>query len=78
MKNTDMCCVTCGTVGPGRRHTPGSFLIEVVLWCMMIAPGLLYSLWRISARRQVCAACGAGQLVPTSSPVAQRLAQRSS
>lgn len=62
-------CAACGTFGRGRTHTPGHFLIEVVLWLCLLLPGVIYSLWRLSARRRVCAACGA-HVVPSDTPVA--------
>lgn len=44
-------------------------LLEVVLWLCLLLPGVIYSLWRLSARRRVCAACGA-HVVPSDTPVA--------
>lgn len=68
-----MVCATCGHHGPTRQRTRGSMAIELVLWLAFILPGLLYSLWRLSTRRQVCAACGAETLIPPDSPMARRL-----
>ncbi|HEY3654015.1 MAG TPA: hypothetical protein VGL34_03415 [Steroidobacteraceae bacterium] len=67
-------CSQCGTAGDSKTRTSGSILIELVLWCCFIVPGLIYSLWRLSSRKQVCRACGAASFVPLSSPVGQRLA----
>lgn len=66
-------CSTCGTVSNGSAHTPGSILIEIVLWICLIVPGLIYSLWRHSARKQVCGACRNATLVPVNTPAGQRL-----
>ncbi|WP_152544764.1 YqaE/Pmp3 family membrane protein [Deinococcus phoenicis] len=66
-------CPVCRYVGPPRRVTPGSFLIELVLWLFFIIPGVIYSLWRLSARREVCAACGNPQTVPLSTPAGQAI-----
>lgn len=71
-----MVCATCGTQEVPKKHTPGSILIEIALWVCLIVPGLIYSLWRVSARRSVCRACGGQHLVPPDSPVAQQLAAR--
>lgn len=68
-----MVCAQCGHHGPTRRETPGSILVELVLWLCFLIPGLIYSLWRVSARRSVCAVCGAATLVPENSPVGRRL-----
>ena len=61
----DAACTRCGYVGPTRTHTPGSMGVELVLWLLLLVPGLIYSVWRISARREVCAACGSDAVVPT-------------
>lgn len=68
-------CPQCGTLGDTKTHTPGSILIELVLWICLIIPGLVYSIWRHSARKQVCRACGNAQLVPVGTPTGQRLLQ---
>jgi hypothetical protein len=66
-------CTTCGHHGPSKSRVRGSFLIEIVLWLCFIVPGLVYSLWRLSTRGHVCAACGATTLVPADSPVGRKL-----
>src|SRR5690606_36743664 len=38
-------CMQCGTVSNGKRHVPGSILIELVMWCFFLIPGLIYSIW---------------------------------
>lgn len=63
-------CKACGSTGAADHHTPGNGLIELVLWICFIVPGLIYSIWRISARTHKCAACGSKDLVPTNSPIA--------
>ncbi len=65
-----MYCKSCGHSGPTATKTPGSLAIEIVLWLMLIVPGIIYSLWRISARKAACTACGSTDLVPPDSPVA--------
>ena len=69
----EMICTSCGTQGQPMTHTPGSFLIEIVLWLFFIVPGLIYSIWRHTQRRKVCRACGAATMVPVSSPIGRRL-----
>lgn len=61
-------CMRCGTEGPPKTRTNGSILIEIVLWLMFLVPGIIYSIWRLTTRRRVCAACGSEQLVPIGSP----------
>jgi len=67
-------CTSCGTTGAPKKHTPGSTWLEFVLWLCVLFPGLFYSLWRLAARRNVCASCGSAQLVPSDSPVGRRIA----
>jgi hypothetical protein len=54
----DQICETCGSVGTPKTHTPGSIYLELFLYFVMILPGLLYSAWRLSARKKVCRQCG--------------------
>ncbi len=63
-------CMTCGTDAPAQKRTRGSIWIEVILWLLFIVPGLVYSLWRLSTRRDVCAACGSEAIVPVDAPAA--------
>jgi hypothetical protein len=64
-------CRDCGTVAPPKKHTPGHFLIEVVLWLCFLVPGIIYSIWRLSARRKACAECGGLAVIPRQSPAAK-------
>lgn len=51
--------------------------MEVLLWLLFLLPGLVYSLWRLMARRDVCGLCGAAELLPVESPRGRELAARS-
>lgn len=64
-------CTSCGAQTNPVTHTKGSFVIEVVLWFLMILPGVLYTVWRITSREQVCPACRKPTLIPIDSPVAR-------
>lgn len=68
-------CSSCGHVGRPKTVTPGSLLIEAVLWLCLLVPGLIYSLWRINRRHDACAKCGAATLLPLDSPVAASFAR---
>lgn len=65
-------CTRCGHIGKPQRNTPGSFLIEVILWLCFLVPGIIYSLWRLSARHDVCHECGSREIVPLTSPIARK------
>lgn len=65
-------CPRCGTVGFPQSDTPGSFMIELVLWLFFLLPGLIYSIWRLTSKSQVCPGCRQPGMIPVQSPIAQR------
>jgi len=67
-------CGNCGSATNGKNETPGSFLIEIVLWFFFIVPGLIYSIWRLTSRHRVCSECSANSLLPAGSPRARQIA----
>ena len=58
MKKSNYYCKNCDSNVKGKRKTPGSFLVELILWLMFILPGLIYSIWRISNKKVICERCG--------------------
>jgi len=60
-----MYCPNCGTVAKPKKVTKGSFLIEVFLWLLFIIPGVIYSLWRLTTKAEVCPKCGAPNMIPS-------------
>lgn len=66
-------CMHCGHSGQTVAKTPGSTGVELILWLFLLVPGLIYSVWRLHNRRQVCAMCGHDQLVPPQSPAGRKL-----
>jgi hypothetical protein len=64
-------CKSCGKSIKPISITPGSFLIELVLWLAMILPGLLYSVWRVSSRYKGCPVCKSRDVIPANSPLAK-------
>lgn len=65
-------CPSCGARTFGKTHTRGSIFIELVLWLAFLIPGLIYSIWRLASRQQVCTACNAPGLIPVNSPRARK------
>ena len=65
-------CTSCGFVGTPTSITKGSFLIEVFLWIMLIVPGIIYSLWRLTSRFDACPKCQSPNMIPADSPVAKQ------
>lgn len=51
-------CPNCKYEGEAKSETPGYFLIELILWCIFLIPGLIYSIWRLCSRHSVCPKCG--------------------
>jgi hypothetical protein len=67
-------CTACGsTFERPEWQTPGSFGMEVLLWLALVLPGLIYSIWRLTARYSACPACGSGEYVPTDTPRGRKL-----
>lgn len=65
-------CPSCGTTSDGTTHTRGSIFIELALWLCFLLPGLVYSVWRLSSRQQVCPCCRNPGLIPITSPKARK------
>jgi len=68
-------CVHCGSLG-AKRRAKGSFFIEVILWCCMFVPGLIYTIWRMGSSRFVCATCGSEDVVPIMTARGQQLVRQ--
>jgi len=66
-------CKACGHVGKAKNQTTGSILIELVLWCFLIVPGLFYSLWRMCSTKKVCPLCRSSEIIPIDSPLARQM-----
>lgn len=66
-------CKSCGTKGKAASVTPGSFLIEIVLWIAFIVPGILYSLYRVTKRHNACPVCKSREIIPVDSPLAVKV-----
>ena len=69
--NGSLYCTACGTVAIPKRYTKGSFGMEILLWLLMVLPGVLYTLWRITSKYAGCPQCQAPGMIPLTSPVAQ-------
>lgn len=56
-------CPNCKYEGRGDYKTKGSFAVELVLWLLLIIPGVIYSVWRLSNKRWVCPQCNFDHVV---------------
>ena len=66
-------CPACGSSGFPVRRTRGTFATELLLWLVLLIPGLIYSIWRLSSRYDACPTCGQAGLIPLNSPRAIQL-----
>lgn len=66
-------CVVCRSEMRPKKITQGSFIVELFLWCMMILPGVLYTVWRLTSKVKLCPICGSSKFVKAGTPAAQRL-----
>lgn len=66
-------CTNCGKQGKPKVITKGHILIEIILWCCFLVPGLIYSIWRHASRTKCCPGCGAPNMIPVDSPIAQSI-----
>lgn len=71
-----MICPACGSQGLPASKTKGSLWIEIVLWLCFIVPGLIYSIWRMTSKYEVCPACNQSGMIPLKSPNGKRLAEQ--
>ena len=49
--NREIHCLECHYEGKYKKITKGHFLLELFLYLIFIIPGVLYTLWRVSAGR---------------------------
>ena len=64
-------CGNCGHTAEPKRAPKGTMRAEIFLWIVFFPVGLLYSLWRVASKRDVCPACGSELLVPSRSGAAE-------
>jgi hypothetical protein len=66
-------CTACGSMIYPEKVTRGSFVMEIVLWLLFILPGLIYSIWRLTTRKEVCPKCKSDKFIPADSPKGREL-----
>ncbi|MFA6518245.1 MAG: hypothetical protein WCV93_01175 [Candidatus Shapirobacteria bacterium] len=66
-------CRNCGYIGEADKKVSGSFLVEVLLWCLFILPGIIYSISRYAKKVLICPECEKETLIPTSSKMGIKL-----
>jgi hypothetical protein len=74
--NSRAICTRCESLTKAHMVTPGSFLVEILLWLAFIFPGILYTMWRYTQKGYRCQACGSSELIPMSSPKGKVILKR--
>lgn len=72
----ELYCTTCGVTGKPVLEEKGGCFLELVLWLLLLIPGIIYTIWRRTGRAHECANCGAKTLVPLDSPAARKIPER--
>src|SRR5712672_394986 len=67
-------CEKCFMVGHPQNMLAGSDGVEVGLWLLFLAPGIIYSIWRRANRYDGCTKCR-GKMLAGDTPRARLLAQ---
>jgi ssDNA-binding Zn-finger/Zn-ribbon topoisomerase 1 len=67
-----MICPNCGFQGSPIKR-PGNFIIELLLWCFALVPGLIYTIWRYSSSQKFCPKCNRPGMISVDSPRGQKL-----
>jgi len=65
-------CQSCGYIGNPTKVMRGSFLIELILWCCLFIPGMIYTVWRYTSQYYACPKCGKDSMIPTDSPIVKQ------
>ncbi|PIS09698.1 hypothetical protein COT75_00685 [Candidatus Beckwithbacteria bacterium CG10_big_fil_rev_8_21_14_0_10_34_10] len=73
MSKEQYVCRNCGYIGVPKKVTPGSIIIELGLWIIMILPGVIYSIWRSANKKTVCKQCKSEDIIPINTPKGQEL-----
>ncbi|MFZ2882079.1 MAG: hypothetical protein WA019_03315 [Candidatus Moraniibacteriota bacterium] len=57
-----------------NKKARGNGLVEFILWCFFLFPGIIYSIWsRGGSGKKVCPKCGSTTMIPTDTPMGQKL-----
>lgn len=68
-------CTACGSIGKPIKTVKGNFFTEIVLWCFLLLPGLIYTTWRLTSKYKACPKCGKPTMIPMDTPTGKALIQ---
>jgi len=66
-------CKACWLIATPRVIKKGSHVLEKILWCFLILPGIIYSTWRHITKENVCPTCSSLAVFPINSIPGQKL-----
>lgn len=66
-------CRKCAYVGKPEMYKRGSLKVEIILWCALIVPGIVYSVWRRIGAIPVCPKCRYGPMMTSRSDLGYRM-----
>ncbi len=66
-------CRQCSYAGKPEWFKAGSLKMEIILWCCLIVPGIIYTVWRYKAATPVCPKCGYGPMMKSDSGLGYRM-----
>ena len=67
-KRGEVVCLNCHRVGRPGQEVKGSFAVELALWLLFCAPGLIYTIWRLTGKKPCCRHCRSVNVIPSDSP----------
>jgi len=68
METEKLICGDCKGVTTFRKGKRGSYLVESLLWFLLLFPGIFYSIWRRKQSKKICQYCGSNFLLPNDLP----------
>lgn len=66
-------CKSCGTRGEANRYTQGNILIAILLCLYSYILAIIYAVWMLSTRYDVCRDCGSRKLISPYSPIGKKM-----
>lgn len=73
IKDSYFICKNCGHIGNREYFMKGHFLIEIFLWLIFLAPGIIYSIWRYVTQYPGCPKCKQDTMLSVTSPMGRKL-----
>ena len=66
-------CRQCAYTGKPEMFKKGTLKMEIILWCCLIIPGIIYSIWRRVGATPICPKCHYGPMMTSKSNLGYRM-----